>query len=266
MSKKTIVITGGASGMGAETVDMFRADGHEIIVVDRNVSPREDVAYVRMDLMDPESIENAVAQLPSGIDVIVNAAGVAGTSGVEAALTVNFIGLRAFTDTAAAKLNATSVIVSIASTVGYEWRSRIDGVKALLSAADTEQAVASAAPYLPEGREGFEAYNIAKSAAVVWSSISSRVYGPGVRTVTVSPGPSETPLLKDFYESIGDEALDRLKDFTGRHGTPADIARVIRFLISDDAEWISGVDIVADGGAEGALLRQRLLEGVSNSL
>lgn len=266
MSEKTIIVTGGASGMGAETVDMLHADGHKIIVVDRNPSLRNDLTCVRMDLMDPGSIQAAVEQLPSGIDCVVNAAGVAGTSGVEAALTVNFIGLRAFTDAIAAKLAEASVVVTIASTVGYEWRSRLEGVKALMSAANTDEAVAAAAPYLPEGREGFEAYNLAKSAAVVWSSISSRAYGPGVRTVTVSPGPSETPLLKDFYESIGDEALDRLKDFTGRHGTPADIARVIRFLISDEADWISGVDIVADGGAEGALLRQRLLEGVSNTL
>lgn len=252
--------------MGAETVNMLIADGHEITVVDRNPSPREDVAFVRMDLTDPESIAAAVGSLPDGIDAIINAAGVAGTSGVEAALTVNFIGLRQFVDTVAPKLKSASVIVTIASTVGYEWRSRIDGVQALLRSNTTAEAVENAVEFLPSGREGFEAYNLAKSAAIVWSAISSRTYGPSVRTVTVSPGPSETPLLKDFYESIGDAALDRLKEFTGRHGTAEDIARVIRFLISDDAGWISGVDVVADGGAEGALLRQRLLEGVSNTL
>lgn len=252
--------------MGAETADMLHAEGHEITVIDRNPSPREDFAFVQMNLMDLESIESAASRLPEGIDVLINAAGVSGASGVEAALTVNFIGLRAFSEAVAPKLSESSVVLTIASTVGYEWRSRLEGVKALMSATDPKQAVATVKGFLPEGREGFEAYNLAKSAAVVWSSMSSRTFGPGVRTVTVSPGPSETPLLKDFYDSIGDEALDRLKDFTGRHGTPADIARVIRFMISDDAEWISGVDIVVDGGAEGALLRQRMLDGVSNTL
>lgn len=252
--------------MGAETADMLHAEGHAITVIDRNPSPREDFAFVQMNLMDPESIESAVSRLSEGIDVLINAAGVSGASGVEAALAVNFIGLRAFSEAVAPKLSESSVVLTIASTVGYEWRSRLEGVKALMSATDMKQAVATVQGFLPEGRESFEAYNLAKSAAVVWSSMSSRTYGPGVRTVTVSPGPSETPLLKDFYDSIGDEALDRLKDFTGRHGTPADIARVIRFMISDDAEWISGVDIVVDGGAEGALLRQRMLDGVSNTL
>lgn len=252
--------------MGAETADMLRAEGHSIIVIDRNPSPHKDVDFVQMDLMDPESIDNAVSQLPEGIDVLVNAAGVSGASGVEAALVVNFIGLRAFSDALASKLSESSVVLTVASTVGYEWRSRIEGVKALMSVTDAKQAVSAAQEFLPEGREGFEAYNLAKSAAVVWSSMASRTYGPGVRTITVSPGPNETPLLKDFYDSIGDDALDRLKDFTGRHGTPTDIARVIRFMISDDAEWISGVDIVVDGGAEGALLRQRLLDDVSNTL
>lgn len=257
MSDRIVVVTGGSSGMGAAVVDRLLEEGASVVVLDRNPSPRE-VAYIAVDLTDPASIHAAVEKLPPVIDAVVNAAGVSGASGVEAALAVNFIGLRQLTEAIAPRLRDDACVLTIASTCGYEWRSRLEGVRALLSAGSTAEAVKVTEPYLPAGKEGFEAYNLAKATAIVWSSASSRAFGPGIRTVTVSPGPIETPLLGEFYSSIGADQLDPLKEYTGRHGTPQEVAAVIMFLLSPAASWISGVDIVVDGGAEGALLREKL--------
>lgn len=261
-SQRTVVVTGGASGIGDKVVERFLADGDHVIVVDRNESPRE-VVTLRMDLMDPETVARAAEQLPAHIDVLVNAAGISGKNGVDAALAVNFLGMRQFAELAASRMTADSNIVTIASTTGFEWRQRIEGVKALLRSETLEQARENVAEFLPEGQESFEAYNLAKATVIVWTMISSRQLVPGMRMNSVSPGPTETPLLKDFYDSIGEEQLDPLKEFAGRHGTPEEIAAAISFLASDEASWISGEDLVVDGGAEGGLLRKKLAEALA---
>lgn len=257
----TVVITGGSSGIGDKTVERFLADGARVIVADRNPSPR-DVETIIVDLTDPESIASAAEQLPAHIDVLVNAAGVSGKSGVEAALAVNFLGMRDFTERAATRMTVESNIVSIASTTGFEWRKRIEGVTALIRSGSLAEAVENVGPYLPEGEEAYEAYNLSKATVIVWTMISSRQLVPGMRMNTVSPGPTETPLLQDFYDSIGEAQLDPLKEFAGRHGTPEELAAAIAFLASDEASWISGEDLVVDGGAEGGLLRKQLAAAI----
>ncbi|MCA0378486.1 MAG: SDR family oxidoreductase [Actinobacteria bacterium] len=257
MSGRTVVITGGASGIGDKVVERFLDDGDRVVVVDRNPSPR-DVPTVIVDLMDPAAIDAAVNELPETIDVLVNAAGISGKSGVDAALAVNFLGMRRFAEHAVKRMRMESNVVTIASTVGFEWRKRIEGVKALLRSQTLEEARVNVAPFLPEGQESFEAYNLAKATVIVWTMISSRQLVQGMRMNTVSPGPTETPLLQDFYDSIGEDQLDPLKEFAGRHGRPEEIAAAISFLASDEASWISGEDLVVDGGAEGGLLRQKL--------
>ena len=260
-AQRTVVVTGGASGIGDRVVERFLAEGSEVVVVDRNPSPRE-VRTIRMDLTDDASIDAAAAELPERIDVLVSAAGVSGEAGVAAALAVNFTGMRRFSEAAATRMTAESNVISIASTAGFEWRQRLEGIVALLRARTTDEARIAAAPYLPEGREAYEAYNLAKAAVIVWTMISSRRLVPGMRMNTVSPGLTETPLMKDFYASMGHDQLDPQTEDAGRNGTPQEVAAVIYFLASAEASWISGEDVVVDGGGEGGLLRRKLVEAL----
>jgi NAD(P)-dependent dehydrogenase (short-subunit alcohol dehydrogenase family) len=66
--------------------------------------------------------------------------------------------------------------------------------------------------------------------------------------------PVETPILRDFEDSMGKDTLDGLKALLRRHATPADVADAILFLASDQARWINGHALVVDGGATGAVL------------
>jgi len=76
--------------------------------------------------------------------------------------------------------------------------------------------------------------------------------------VSVSPGPVETPILKEFRQVLGDQRVDSDIAPVGRAGTPGDIAPVVAFLCSDGARWISGTNIAVDGGLEAAINAQVL--------
>lgn len=65
---------------------------------------------------------------------------------------------------------------------------------------------------------------------------------------SVSPGPVATPILDDFKRDHGVAKVEGAGALLGRFGEPADIARVVAFLLSDSAAWINGTDIRVDGG------------------
>ena len=69
----------------------------------------------------------------------------------------------------------------------------------------------------------------------------------GIRMNAVSPGPVDTPILKDFIETLGARAEEDMKTMD-RPGTPADIAPVVAFLLSDGSAWIRGSNVPVDGG------------------
>jgi NAD(P)-dependent dehydrogenase (short-subunit alcohol dehydrogenase family) len=70
----------------------------------------------------------------------------------------------------------------------------------------------------------------------------------GVRINTVSPGPVETPILADFEQTLGKEVLEVCRSTVGRHATVDDVAPVIAFLGSPEASWITGGDLIVEGG------------------
>ena len=102
---------------------------------------------------------------------------------------------------------------------------------------------------------GPDAYNFSKEAVIVYSQVASMLARPfGVRVNTVNPGAVETPILDDFYDTMDNAILDRLKaQAGGRDGRPEEIAPALCFLLSDDAVWINGTEINVDGGAEVAI-------------
>ena len=72
-------------------------------------------------------------------------------------------------------------------------------------------------------------------------------------SMAVSPGPVETPILKQFRAVLGDARVNSDIDRVGRAGTASDIAPVVLFLASDGARWINGANIAADGGLEASI-------------
>jgi len=118
----SIVLTGGATGIGAATVARLEAQGHQVTILDI-VQPAVSVSYIQCDLSDPAAIDRAIAQLPGQIDRLINVAGVSNAAPDEKILQVNFLSLRYLTEQLVPRISDGGCVVNVASSAGYDWRS-----------------------------------------------------------------------------------------------------------------------------------------------
>ena len=243
---KKIIVTGAASGIGAESAKLMKAQGAEIIGVDIN-EPKESVdRYVRADLSDPASIEGAVKELPSGFDALCNIAGVPPTQERALVLKVNFLGLRHFTELMIDKLNNPASIVNLASLAGAGWPQSGPQIKNLIALRDFN-GVEKFCDENDVTQEDGRSYFFSKEALIVWTMMNRWTWrDKGIRMNTISPGPVETPILPDFLETLGERAEEDMK-LCGA-GKPEDIAPVVAFMCSNGSTWMRGTDVHVDGG------------------
>lgn len=247
LENKNIIVTGAASGIGAESARIIKMLGAKVIGIDLN-RPRANVdRFIQADLSDPASIEAAVAEIPQGIDAICNIAGLPPTRDRVLVLKVNFLGLRHFTELLIDKLNDNASIVNMASLAGQEWPENGDQIKELLALRDFN-GVEALCDRLGVLNEDARSYFFSKETLIVWTMMNRWTWRDrNVRINCVSPGPVETPILPDFLETLGDRAQEDMR-IMDRPGRPEDIAPVVAFLCSDGSRWIRGANIPCDGG------------------
>ena len=247
LGNKKVIVTGAASGIGAETAKTIKSQGATVIAVDRNEPPGNVDEYFKADLSDPDSIAAVVDSIPPGIDALCNIAGLPPTHDRVAVLKVNFLGLRNFTELMIGKLNDNASIVNVASLAGLGWPDAGDQIKAFLALKDFN-AVEAFCDETGIENKGGRSYFFSKEALIVWTMMNRWTWRDrGIRMNCVSPGPVETPILPDFLETLGERAAEDAK-IMDRPGRPEDIAPVIAFLCSDDSAWIRGANIPCDGG------------------
>ncbi|HLH00488.1 MAG TPA: SDR family oxidoreductase [Bryobacteraceae bacterium] len=109
--------------------------------------------------------------------------------------------------------------------------------------------------------EGFTAYAALKAGILgLTRALALECALRKIRVNAVSPGIIDTPLLQEFFNSFDDPAharLNYLKFHTlGRFGTPRDIGKLVSFLASDDASFITGAEFIADGGMTACLFHK----------
>lgn len=249
-------MTGGASGIGAATVALFREEGAHITVIDRTDPGATADAWVRVDLSDLKAID----RIDPGprIDVLVNAAGLPPRPGLESmVLRVNTQALVTLTEHLLPRVQPGGAIVNMASKAGGKWRENLAQVRRFLalSGSDDLDAFVKA-----ESIDPVRAYDLSKEAVIVWGlSNIARFRDLGLRVNAVSPAAVATPILDDFLSAFGDRATRGIA-ITGRAGQPEEIARVIRFLASDEASWMTGCNIDCDGGLTAQLEYDALVE------
>ncbi len=247
LANKKILVTGAASGIGAETAKTIKSLGATVIGLDRNETMENVDQYIATDLSDPDSIAAAVEAVPIGIDALCNIAGLPPTKDRVVVLKVNFLGLRHFTELIIEKLNDNASIVNVASLAGLGWPEAGDQIKAFLALRDFNAVEAFCDEY-GVGNEGGRSYFFSKEALIVWTMMNRWTWRDrGIRMNCVSPGPVETPILPDFLETLGERAKEDAK-IMDRPGRPEDIAPVIAFMCSEGSAWIRGANIPVDGG------------------
>jgi NAD(P)-dependent dehydrogenase (short-subunit alcohol dehydrogenase family) len=236
-----VVVTGGASGIGKACAEALAEVGRPVAIWDLNEAGAKDVATslnvpsigIGVDVRDESALEDAVRQtrdaLPS-IGGMVHAAGVVVPEPIgsidwhkwNVVLEVNLTAHARITQLLLddlRKANPGSAIVGIAS---------IEGVI---------------------GHGAIPSYCSSKSGLIGLTRSLADSLGPeGIRANAVCPGYIETPMLAPSFQAPGVREGYEKSSVLGRLGQPEDIGRVVRFLLSADAAFVTGQAIVVDGG------------------
>ena len=190
--------------------------------------------------------------LPTRIDGLANIAGLPPTAPAEKVLLVNLVGLKYFTELMIPKLNDGASIVNLASLAGFGWPHAVDAVKASYDLAFED--VGDFIVKYGVSNEGGRSYFFSKEALIVWTMKNRWTWRDrNIRMNSVSPGPVDTPIMKDFVETLGERAEEDMK-VMDRPGRAEDIAPIVAFLLSDMTHWIRGTNIPSDGGMSSHLL------------
>jgi NAD(P)-dependent dehydrogenase (short-subunit alcohol dehydrogenase family) len=226
-----VLITGGASGIGAATAELLRSSGRNVHIWDARADENLPDA-TRVDVSNPASVESAWTELVSGarVDGLVNAAGV---FDIEAFDDVNF---DSWTRTIG--INLTGTFLTCHHAFAHMKASERGG--AIVNIASLAGLRAPVSPCAP--------YAASKGGVIAFTRALAREGAPaGVRANCISPGPIATPM------TVGSLSPDQLAAYgaqlpLGRPGDPAEVARVIAFLLSDDASFVSGANVEVAGG------------------
>lgn len=239
---KHILITGGTTGIGLATAQLLSAEGAKVLVTGRN----------------PATLAAARAQLPPGTIFIQSDSGSlhdAQQLGAEVRRHVDRLD--------GAFLNAgIGQFATFAATTPqlYEDQFNVNvrgpyfQLQSLLPLlANPSSVVINASVVANVNFPNATVYSATKAAVVsLGRTLSAELAGLGVRVNTVSPGPVETPI----FNKVGLPAAE-IKGLTDhlaqgtllkRIGRPEEIARLVRFLLSEDTSFIVGEDVVIDGG------------------
>ena len=247
LQNKTLIVTGVASGIGAELARLARFQGATVIGVDRHEPQLTLDGFFQADLGDPASIDALVARLPARVHGLCNIAGVPGTAPEQAVATVNYLGLRHLTQSLLPRMPAGGSIVNVASVLGAQWPQRLELHKALAAT----QSFAAGEQWLAANPVGQDScYQYFKEALIVWSFQQSQGWfrDHSVRINCVAPGPVFTPILGDFVSMLGPERVAADSQRMTRPALADEVAAVIAFLCSDAARWVNGVNLPVDGG------------------
>lgn len=245
LKDKTIIVTGVSSGIGQETVRHIYAAGGRVIGVDRNPPSIDLEAFHQVDLTDEAALDALIKTLNEiNADGLANIAGVPPTAPPEMVVRVNLVALKRLTMGLVDNLADDASIVNLASLAGIGWEEEVATIKAADSL--THDGVDDFCK--AHGITTDNSYFFTKQALVAWTLQNRWTWRDrGVRMNAVSPGPVDTPILKDFLETLGERAEEDMR-IMDRAGTPADIAPVVAFLLSPASAWLRGTNIACDGG------------------
>jgi len=238
LSGHRALVTGGARGIGRAVADRLAADGARVAVVDVDLDPDDPPPHPALaaDVADAAALAAAVADAADalgGLSILVNNAGFGAAKPLDR-----------YSDDEWARLvgvNLTGVWHGIRAAVPLLRASAAAGVPAAVV------NIAGTVASRPTRGEG--PYAAAKAGVVALTRTAALEYAPDVRVNAVSPGYVATRLTRAV---VDDDRLRRRVEGRiplGRIGAVGDVAGVVAFLCSADAAYLTGQDLIVDGGS-----------------
>ncbi len=251
LQDKVCVITGAASGIGAETARLFAAEGARVVGIDLDAETEGELS-IQANVADEDQVRDAYARAREEmgrIDVLMNNAGINPTDDE-----------------------------SVLDTSLEAWQ-RVQDVNLRGVFLCCKHGI----PHLLAG-EGGSVVNVASFVAVLGAAVSqisytaskggvlslSRELGVefarrGVRVNALCPGPVNTPLLEELFASDPEKARRRLVHVPmGRFGLAEEIAAAALFLASDESSFVTASSMMVDGGISGRLRHPRVAAAASS--
>ena len=235
---KKAIVTGGGSGIGRATCHRMTEEGASVAVLDVDgdaaslVAKEIDGVGFAVDVGDPdglrEVVDAAVASL-GGLNLLYNNAGVGGFSRLDDWDPAEWDRI--------VRINLTGVWAGFRAAVPH---IRAAGGGSIVSTA----SISGVRPASGEGP-----YAASKAGVAALTASAALEYGPDIRVNAVSPGTIRTKMTKPWFEFFPDqEGRFERETPVGRVGDPEDVADVVIFLCSDLSRFVTGQNIVVDGG------------------
>ncbi|HEX2086418.1 MAG TPA: SDR family oxidoreductase [Solirubrobacteraceae bacterium] len=236
---KVCVITGTASGIGAESAALFRSEGATVVGVDLNESSGVDLS-LRVDVTDDGAVAGmyrAVREQFGRVDVLFNNAGISPTDD-GSVLDTTLEAWQRVQD-----VNLKSVFLCCKH-----------GIPHLLDAGGGSVINTASFVAVMGAATSQASYTASKGGVLALSrELGVQFARRGVRVNALCPGPVDTPLLRELYASDEEAAQRRLVHVPmGRFATAREIANGALFLASDESSFVTATTFLVDGGISGA--------------
>lgn len=237
LAGKVAIVTGGASGIGEGIVDLFSKEGASVIAADINdealkkVEAKNNVHGMKLNVASDEewaAVAKDVYDKFGKIDILVNNAGIASE--------------KPYTDI---NIDDWNKMLSINGFGPFAGMKHV----APYMVKQNKGSIVNISSYTAQIGQGFNHYSASKGAVRAISKAAATTFGrQGVRVNALFPGVIETPMTQALSESK--ELLEQLIQATPlqRLGQPEDIANAVLFLASDESAYITGAELVIDGG------------------
>jgi NAD(P)-dependent dehydrogenase (short-subunit alcohol dehydrogenase family) len=241
LQDKVCVLTGTASGIGAESARLFAAEGATVVGIDLSTEA-EGALTIEADVSDEGQVVEAfrrVADELGRIDVLMNNAGINPTDD-GSVLETSLESWQRVQD-----VNLRSVFLCCKHGIPHLLEA---GGGSVINVASFVATMGAAVSQI--------SYTASKGAVLSLSrELGVEFAGRGVRVNALCPGPVNTPLLKELFSKDPERAAKRLVHIPmDRFGEPEEIAKAALFLASDDSSFVTASTFLVDGGLSAAYL------------